>query len=425
MSTVDPTPLTVNADRLRADLDDLAQIGRTESGGISRAAYSEADAQSRTWFRQRCQDAGLLVRTDGLANMFITRPAGPGSPCGPAVWTGSHLDTVPNGGRLDGALGALAALECLRRLSELDLPLVRPVSAVVFSDEEGTYGHLLGSGGLVRNYRPEQLDQLTTRDGRSLITALQNWSEQGWAVGLPTSTELAPGTLHAFVELHIEQGPNLDRTGTDIGVVTAIVGLGGGSVEFLGRADHAGTTPMTERQDALLAAADFLTQLPGIAAEIGGGAVATCGVIRVEPGGANVVVERAVVTLDFRHPDLARLVELSRQLAAAAEATAVSFGVAVRWQPAEIVPPVPLAASVQSVIRDAADALGLSHLPLPSGAGHDSQNLARLAPTGMVFVPSKGGRSHSPAEDSDFADVGNGANVLLRTLVTLASRDGA
>lgn len=406
--------LRVNGERLQADLAALAEIGALDTGGISRTAFSEPDSRARQWYHDRCAEAGLELSLDGLGNMVARVPH---TADVPPVWTGSHIDTVPHGGAYDGALGTLAALECARRIAESGTTTRRPVCAVVFSDEEGNYGHLLGSRGLSHGYTTEQLAALTGRDGDPLTAALADWT---WKEGEPTAARIEPGSVHAFVELHIEQGPKLEAAGTQIGVVSSIVGLGGAVVEFTGRADHAGTTPMPARSDALLAAATFLTELPEVAAAVGPDSVVTCGLIRVEPGGANVVPGVASVTLDFRDPDAGRLAALYRDLAAVADRVASAGGVTVAWHPEEPIEPMPLADSVREVIRRSATELGFSRADMPSGAGHDSQNMAHLAPTGMIFVPSRDGRSHSPAEYTEFADVERGANVLLSTVLALA-----
>jgi N-carbamoyl-L-amino-acid hydrolase len=406
----------VDGARLRRDLTDLARFGATGSGGVSRTSYSAADSAARQWYAGRCAEAGLSLWQDGLGNMFAQR-GGPGTGP-PAVWSGSHLDSVPDGGRLDGALGSIAALECVRRLAELGLDLARPVRAVVFADEEGNYGHLLGSRGVVDGYTGDQLSEMTGRDGDRLLDAL---AASPWTNGPATQTRVSPGVIHSFVELHIEQGPNLEQAGDDIGIVTSIVGLGGGTAEFLGRADHAGTTPMDQRWDALRAAASFMTELPRLAASVSPVAVATCGLIAVEPGAANVVPRLARLVVDFRDPDPARLRELSAAIGAAAARAGEACGAEAAWRPAPLVGPVPLDPGVQAAVAGAAGRLGLSSRAMPSGAGHDSQNLARIAPTGMIFVPSVAGRSHSPAEHTGWADVENGANVLLATLIELAA----
>jgi N-carbamoyl-L-amino-acid hydrolase len=413
--------LRVDPARLKRDLDTLAEIGRVPAdlgGGISRTAYSPEDAQARQWYADRCGAAGLHLQLDGLGNM-VARPAA-ADPSVPAVWTGSHIDTVPNGGPLDGALGAVAALECVRRITEAGLDLARPVNAAIFADEEGNYsGRLLGSYGLSHGYSLADLESMTGRDGDRLLDALAKWN---WADGSPTGTRLEPGTMHSFVELHIEQGPRLDGSGDDIGVVTSIVGLCGATVSFLGQADHAGTTPMTMRRDALRAAADFLNRLPALAAATGPATVITCGRIAVAPGGANVVPRLAELSLDFRDPSGGNLDVLRRRLEHEARAVAAAHAVDLEWREQPMVHPVPMDESIRTTISAAADALGLRRIDMPSGAGHDAQNMAHLAPTAMIFIPSKDGRSHSPAEHTDFAAIEHGANVLLTTLIQLASK---
>jgi len=407
--------MRINAARLEQDLTTLATIGRGASGGITRTSFSPADHRAREWYLGRCREAGLSLRHAGIGNMVAGRPGADRDQA--AVWSGSHLDTVPDGGPLDGALGAVAALECLRRITEEGVELRRPVEAVVFADEEGNYGHLLGSRALVDGYSADALAGMTGRDGDRLVDVL---AASPWADGPATDTRISAGSIHAFVELHIEQGPRLEAAGVDIGVVSSIVGLGGGTIEFRGRADHAGTTPMTERRDALSAAASLLTRLPGIAGSVSPASVITCGILRVEPGGANVVPGRVELTIDFRDPDPQRLHALSDGIAAAAVAVAQHSDVTVTWHPTDLIPPVPLAPEVRELISRSAADLGLTQMALPSGAGHDSQNLARLVPTGMVFIPSAGGRSHSPAEHSTWRDIENGANTLLATILRLA-----
>lgn len=410
--------LSVNGARLRADLEALGRIGAVPGGGVSRTSFSAEDAQARAWYRARCAEAGLRVEVDGIGNMFVSAPDEPEELAArPAVWSGSHIDTVPNGGRFDGALGALAALECMRRLHEEKVPLARPVRAVVYSDEEGNYAHLLGSSALVRGFTRAELEALTGRDGDRFV---DTFVAAGWDLDRATQTKVDPGRVHATVELHIEQGPQLERLGHQIGVVTAIVGLGGGSVTFHGRADHAGTTPMTMRSDALVGASALIVRLPEIARSVSDRAVITAGIISVAPGGANVVPETATFSLDFRDLEQARVEELARAITAAAHEVAQRYGLRVDVDLKPSIPPCQLDSRIQQIIADAAAARGLAVSHLPSGAGHDSQNLARLAPTGMIFVPSVGGRSHCPQEHTAWDDVENGANVLLDTIVALA-----
>ena len=411
--------LSVNAARLVADLDALGQIGRVPTGGLSRTSFSPADVAARNWYLGRCADAGLTVAEDGLGNLIVSSPNVAAEIAEhPAVWSGSHLDTVPNGGKFDGALGAVAALECLRRIHEEGIELQRPVSAVMYTDEEGCYAHLLGSSALARGYSLDELEAMVGRDGDRFV---DTFTAAGGDLDAATKTRIDPASLHATVELHIEQGPTLENLGHQIGVVTGIVGLGGGVVTFRGRADHAGTTPMTLRKDALVAAGALVVAFPDLAAQVSDRAVITSGIISVEPGSANVIPELAHVTIDFRHPDAAQVAALEAQITAAAHSIAQRYGVDVSVDLEKTIPPAPLDQGIQEIIAAKTAARGLSASSLPSGAGHDSQNMAAIAPTGMIFVPSIAGRSHCPEENSSWADVENGANVLLDTLIQLAN----
>jgi beta-ureidopropionase / N-carbamoyl-L-amino-acid hydrolase len=407
--------LSVNAHRLRADLQTLSKIGRDPAGGISRASFSPADLEARAWYVSTCRDAGLNVRMDGIGNMFAD--AG-GDPEAAAVWSGSHLDTVPNGGAFDGAVGAVAALECVRRIAEEGISLRRPVRAVVFADEEGNYSHLLGSSALVRGFASEQVNEMVGRNGDRLVDAV---CAAGWDADRITDTRISPSSVYAFAELHIEQGPKLDADGTQIGVVSSIVGLGGAVIDFQGRADHAGTTPMTARQDPMRAAADLIAGLPDIAASVSNEAVVTCGRVDTQPGAANIVPSQVRVTLDFRDPDAANLATLGDRIRAQAAGAARAHGVRCAWRPDEQIAPTTLDARMQAVIYAHAARLELSAVSIPSGAGHDAQNMATIAPAGMIFVPSLGGRSHRPDEHTEWDDVANGADILLNTLVELAT----
>ena len=407
--------MKVNGQRLREDLTTLAQIGRNSGGGISRTAFSAEDAASRQWYKDRCQAAGIELRCDGLGNMV----AGAADSWGrPAIWSGSHIDTVPDGGALDGALGTVAALECIRRISEEHLSLTKPVQAVVFADEEGNYSHLFGSYGLVHGYDNHRLDAMTGRQGDSLTGALQHFP---WRTGhIFGEHQLKAEYPRSFVELHIEQGPRLEAEGVPIGIVSSIVGLGSGEAIFTGRADHAGTTPMAMRRDPTRAAGAFLTNLSDTAASISDEAVATCGLITLEPGASNVVPHQVGLSLDFRAPTAGQLEALGDALFQVAHKCAITHNVECEVRLDPPVDPVEMDANIRDRIGAAATKCKLSTLTLPSGAGHDSQNMARIAPTGMIFVPSHDGRSHTRFEHTDPDLLEGGANVLLETLISLA-----
>jgi beta-ureidopropionase / N-carbamoyl-L-amino-acid hydrolase len=288
----------------------------------------------------------------------------------------------------------------------------------VYADEEGNYTHLFGSSALARGFTRTELEALTGRDGDRFA---DTFTAAGGDLDRASRTTLTKGMLHATVELHIEQGPYLEREGTQIGVVTSIVGLGGGTVTFRGRPDHAGTTPMDMRKDALTAASALIVRFREIAGSVSDRAVLTAGIIAVAPGASNVVPERASVTVDFRDVEQARVERLGEAIAAAAREVASRYGVEVDVEFEPLITPSQLDSRIQRIIADAAAARGLSAMPMPSGAGHDSQNMATLAPTGMIFVPSIAGRSHCPDEDTSPDDIDNGANVLLDTILTLAS----
>lgn len=413
--------VSIDAQRLMADLIGLGTIGRLPSGGLSRTSFSSEDAAARQWYIDRCTEAGLDVTADGIGNLIVSSPIADEltDAARPAVWSGSHIDTVPNGGAFDGALGSLAALECVRRIHEERLVLDRPVRCVVYADEEGNYAQLLGSRALTRGFSRRQLEALHGRDGDRFV---DTFTAAGGDVDQATDAVLPHGTIDSSVELHIEQGPVLEMRGIDIGVVTGIVAIGGGTVTLRGRADHAGTTPMTMRKDAGVAAGALLAALPKTAASISERAVVTSGMVTFEPGGANVVPEAAHVSIDLREPSASGIAALESAVIGQAERIAADHGLELEIDFGHAVPPAPLDEGVQGIVAAAAEARGLSHIPIHSGAGHDSQNIATVAPTGMIFVPSIGGRSHCPEEDTSWDDVTNGGQVLLDSIIGLANR---
>lgn len=412
-----PTRARIDAGRLSADIAALGRFGATERGGVNRTVYSEADLAARAWLADRCATAGLEFRTDAIGNCFITLPGS--DPDRARVWTGSHIDTVPDGGRLDGAFGVLAGLECLRTLAEMAFEPAATIEVVAFADEEGAYASFVGSRALVDGWTADALSMLTGRNGEPIADGLRRiGSSIEAAAAVPT---IDGDAVSAFVELHIEQGPVLEDAGLDIGVVTDIVEVGHGTVTFLGQADHAGTTPMDLRRDASRAGGAFLVGLPSVPAEHGSpAAVATCGMISVEPAAANIVVEEMRLSLDVR--DRAGGVPaLQEGVAELARRCSAEHGLEHRLEWGSVTPGVALDPAMQQRVADAADRVGASHQRMVSGAGHDAQVMARAVPTGMIFVPSEDGRSHSPAESTSPAQLAVGANVLLEVLRALAS----
>lgn len=408
-------PISVNSERLAADLESLAQIGRGDGPGIHRTAFSSGDMEGRRWLAERIEAAGLEVRIDGAANMGTLWPGELDRPC---VMTGSHLDTVPGAGRLDGALGVLCGLEALRVLSENEIALSRPIELVDFSDEEGRFGGMLGSQAMSGRLTPESIEQYRDLEGVSLTDAM---AECGYRARDVLAAERESDSIHAFVELHIEQGPVLERAGSPIGLVDSITGLFRWDVRLIGEANHAGTTPMDMRRDAFQAVAEFAAEIDRILEEHGSPrSRATIGRVELVPGAANVVPGEARMALEVRDTDREILRALGdafrRTLSAIARRRELGFEFDVVSELA----PVACHERVMAAVGRACEQAGIDPLRMPSGAAHDTQMMARIAPAGMIFVPSRGGRSHSPAEWTAPADIERGANVLLHALLELA-----
>jgi N-carbamoyl-L-amino-acid hydrolase len=405
--------LRINATRLLHDLDELAQIGRTPDGGVSRPALSAADAEGRAWFRQRVEAAGLEFRKDGAGNLSAVLAAE--SPGAPTLLAGSHLDTVPNGGRFDGALGTMAALEALRTIQEAGIHPNVHLEAIAFTDEEGTVVGLLGSQALTGQLAPSNLEH-----PRGGLDTLENGLAR---LGLTRESVLAArraeGDLLGFVELHIEQGTRLEEARIDVGVVTGIVGIRSCWLRFLGRAAHAGTEPLDRRADALWGAAAFVQRARDLVMDRFSPGVVNCGQILVAPGAFNIVPAEARLALEFRHGTEEQLDTMEHTLLHLAGQVATEHGLELRTEGASACIATPLDEAVIDAIERAADELSLSHTRLLSFAGHDTQAMQAVAPSGLIFVPSVGGVSHHPEEFTRDEDAVNGANVLLNTLLEL------
>jgi allantoate deiminase len=387
-------------------LEQLARIGAGSGGGVTRAGLGRAEQHAcelvAAWM---CED-GLEVSWDAAGNLFGRRRGT--DPSAPEVWSGSHLDTVPDGGRFDGVLGVLAALEAARRLASE--PLSATLAVCVFRDEEGfRFGRgVFGSRAACGRLCEADLE-LADRDGVTVRAAL---SALGF-MGLRAPRAPLPGS---FVEVHVEQGPVLERANVALAAVTAITGMAGFDVRFIGESGHAGTLPMPGRRDAFLAAAAFALALRDEAVRLGD-VVATIGDVRIVDGAANVVPGRVEVTVDVRAPTI----EALTAIAAAAPRLALAAGLTVEIDEVSFDPPVPLSAVVQAALREAAGAEGVAILALGSGAGHDAGILAAAGvEAGMLFVRSRnGGVSHRPEELTDEADIATAIAVLTRTLRTL------
>lgn len=410
------TAMRVDADRLLKRVDELAQVGRIEgTEGCARLALTDEDRAGRDLVVTWMHDLGLDVTVDGIGNVVAKLP---GRIPGPPVMTGSHIDTVATGGRYDGNLGVLAGLEVLERVIEHGHVPRRPLAVAFFTDEEGA------------RFPPDMLGSLVYVGGMPLEEALDVRAIDGAVLGdeLDRIGYRGPAPLpglspHAFVELHIEQGPVLESEGVQIGAVTGVQGISWTEISVTGQSNHAGTTPMHLRHDAAYAAARIATFVRELALELGGRQVATVGAIDLEPNLVNVVAGRAVLTVDLRNTEEAVLQQAEARLAAFLDELAAAEGVEVRRRRLARFEPVTFDERVVELVETIAGEHGRTVTRLPSGAGHDAQMLARVCPTAMIFVPSERGISHNPAERTSAADIEAGANVLLQAMLRLAEGD--
>jgi len=414
----DDRRLRVDGARLRANLEALSAFGRPAGGsfgdGVTRLGYSEADVQGREFVMGLMKSAGLGPRVDSAGNIFARRHGADASL--PPILFGSHIDSVPNGGNFDGDLGSLSAIETVRRLGEARVTTRHPLEVVVWANEEGgAYQPSLGGSRLVVGKIGEgELDALVNG-----VTKREAMTRIGGRADRLQEAQIPKGRYAAYVELHIEQGGNLDRARINLGVVEGIVTVDRYEVTINGFANHAGTTPMAERHDALLAASHLTIAVNEIVRAHPGRQVGTVGKLEVTPNAPNVVPGRVRMTVELRDlaaPTLTRLIEAIQARAgeiATATGTAIAFR-QINYNEGASADPL-----VQRAIEGAADTLGFSRVRMPSGAGHDAQMAALLCPMGMIFVPSVAGISHSPKELTSWDDCANGANALLHTVLAL------
>jgi beta-ureidopropionase / N-carbamoyl-L-amino-acid hydrolase len=403
----------INLPRLRQDLEELGEIGKTPEGGVWRSSFSEADMQARRWYLKRIADAGLQHWVDAAGNIYARLGAG-----SPAVMAGSHLDSVPNGGRFDGALGVMAAFECLRSIKDHDIGTKLPIETVAFTDEEGRFGGFVGSFAVIGTLTYEEILRRRDLRGLSLAEAMRHVGIDPTKIG---EARRHPKDIKAYVELHIEQGPILESMGVPIGVVQGIVAGSRTWITFRGRADHAGTTPMAMRKDAFLGAAEFGLRARELALTEGSGTtVGTVGVLELKPGASNIVPESAFLTLDLRDIAWDVLQRLLERVGVLAHEIAEKWGLDVTVERMRVSEPAQMSPHIQAIIDEVARDLGHKTHWMNSGAGHDAQVMAKVTEAGMIFVPSRQGRSHSPAEFTDWDQIEHGANVLLHTLLRLA-----
>jgi beta-ureidopropionase / N-carbamoyl-L-amino-acid hydrolase len=414
-ATGDQATPKASAERLQQRIVELSKFGANPEGGVSRVAFSAADIAGRKYVTQLMREAGLAVRVDTAGNI-IGRREGSDSKL-PAIMAGSHIDSVPGGGNYDGDVGVLGAIEVAQLLRDANITLRHPLEIVNFTDEEGG---LVGSLAMTGRLQPAALEVmshsgLTIRDGIRAVG------------GDPDRLEIAmrkPGELKAFVELHIEQGAILDEANLDIGVVEGIVGIRWWDVTVSGVANHAGTTPMNRRRDAMLSAAEFALAVNRVATSLPGRHVATVGRIRAEPGAPNVIPGKVVMSLEIRDLDAAKMRQVYEAVLGEADKIAKARQTPISFAELQVASePAPTDERMRRIIAGAATSLDLSHRLMPSGAGHDAQDMTHIVPTGMIFVPSVGGVSHAPKELTSPQDMANGANVLLHTILAIDRGD--
>ena len=402
----------INGQRLMASLQRLGEAGRRADGACCRLALTDEDKTGRDLVVSWMTSLGLRVEVDRVGNIIGMRP---GEADLPPVMTGSHIDTVATGGRFDGCLGVLAGLEVVQALNEAGVRTRRPLAVAVFSNEEGV------------RFQPDMLGSLVYAGGLSEADALAARGIDGSIFGeelarIGYAGPLTPGAIrpHAFVELHIEQGPILDLEGGALGVVRDLQGISWQEITLRGQPNHAGTTPMRLRHDAGYGAARIACFVRDLALNLGESQVGTVGALRLAPGLINVIPGEAVVTVDLRNTDEERLKEAEDLLAAFIHELVQQEGLEVSIRRLARFEPVAFDPGIVAAIEAAAASLGQPVRPMTSGAGQDAQMLARICPAAMIFVPSIGGISHNPAEATRPEHVELGANVLLRTLLALA-----
>ncbi len=405
----------VNQDRLENHILTLGEIGKDQTGATSRLAYSEHDIKGRAYAMRLMNDAGLKITIDEGGNIIGTR-LGMDSSLKP-IMTGSHIDTVPEGGNYDGIVGSLSAIEVAYVLNENNIMLDHTLKVVIFTNEEG--GHV-GSRAISGRVTEGMLE-LKSQMGLSHREGIQKLG------GKPEALNKAlyeKGDLFAFIELHVEQGGTLDKENIDIGVVTGIVGIRRWLIDVIGEANHAGTTQMASRRDALVTAAEYVLAVNKVALSLEGNHVATVGRLAPEPDAINVVPGKVRTTLEIRDLSSTKIQKVFDDIEKASLSIAIRNGTDIIFNEIQQnAKPALTNRAIQDEVKRAATELGLSFKYIPSGAGHDAQEFVPITPTSMIFVPSKGGLSHSGREFTSAIDMANGANVLLKTILAIDKFD--
>ncbi|WPO48042.1 Zn-dependent hydrolase [Pseudomonas sp. S1Bt23] len=408
----DATPL-VNRERLWQSLMDLARLGATAKGGVCRLALTDLDRQARDLFVRWCEEAGCSVSIDGIGNIFARRAGR--NPQLPPVMTGSHIDTQPTGGKFDGCYGVMAGLEVIRTLNDLGLQTEAPLEVVVWTNEEGSRFPpcMMGSGVFAGKFDLDDTLRKQDEQGLSVGSELRH-------IGYAGSRAVLGHPVGAYFEAHIEQGPVLEDRQTTIGVVMGCLGQKWFDLTLTGVEAHAGPTPMHLRKDALVGAAQVIGAVNRIAHEQQPHACGTVGCLSLHPGSRNVIPGQVQMTLDLRHLHADKLQAMVDEVRQVIEDTCQQHGLGFELTPTADFPPLDFDPACVAAVRQGAEQLGLSHMDIVSGAGHDAIFIAELGPAGMIFVPCEGGISHNEIENAAPQDLADGCAVLLRAMVNAA-----
>ncbi len=403
-------------DRIIKDIEALSAFNSSPGEGLTRFSLTEADRGAREYLRGELKEMGLEVYEDAAGSIF-GRMEGR-DPQAPLIMIGSHFDSVKNGGNFDGPAGIVMGLEIMRVLKERNIKTKYPIEFVGMIEEEGgRFGAgVFGSRAMAGMVKYEDLKKNKDKNGISMAEAFEAF---GFDPHKIDESARKSQDLKAFIELHIEQGPVLENGKTDVGLVDFIVGISEFKVKVLGRPDHAGTTPMPLRKDALGAASELISELGTYAVEAGEGTVATVGVLEVKPGAANIVPGQVEFTVDIRSKSIACMDAVRAAIEEKLQDLSQKRGVSFEIEDLLKVEPVTMDKDILSVLKEKAVEKGFSHKVMTSGAGHDAMIMAALAPTGLVFVPSRDGRSHCPQEWTDYEDLQKGIEVICHTIIEL------
>lgn len=414
--------MRVDGKRVVSRLEEIYQCGKKEDGTFSRMAFSAEDVKGRKLFASWAEKLGMTCRMDEAGNL-IARMEGQDNSL-PAILMGSHLDTVPDGGRYDGVLGCVGALEVCETFREEGYIPRHPLEVIVFTDEEGfRFGKGLTGSSAICGQDADIRDSELDIYGEERGTVMQSY---GITSANVYRAKRDPSSVCCFIELHIEQGARLYKTGTAIGVVSSIAGVNRYDITVTGEANHAGSTAMADRRDALVAAAGFINKVPEITMEYGSEfTVATVGTIKVTPHSVNVIPGTCTFSLEIRDQDAGTMALLEQKLRETLEEICEKYGVSCTFVPTSFHEPAPMSDWVKDSVKQAAEELGFDYSVIPSGAFHDSLIMTGVFPTGMIFVPSEKGISHSRYEFTKDGDIENGCNVLLRTVQNVDNMTGS